>query len=277
SESESYFHYKVSLRPQDMVVGQNFIADRILATANTPEGPKQVYWYQFKIPIRQPHKVVNGMQDFRSVRFMRMYLHGWQQEVTLRFARLEFIRGEWRKYLFSMEAPGEGVPGDPDATLFEVAAVNIEENGNRTPINYVLPPDINQEVDVASANLRNLNEQSLQLKTCNLRDGDARAVFRNVSFDIRRYKKMRMFIHAESSDMNLPIEKGDVTVLVRLGNDYEQNYYEYEIPVVPSVFFNRDPYNVWPEANNLVIEFAKLNDLKMQRDQSGASRTMRFE
>jgi cell surface protein SprA len=277
SESESYFHYKVSLRPQDMVVGQNFIADRILATANTPEGPKQVYWYQFKIPIRQPHKVVNGMQDFRSVRFMRMYLHGWQQEVTLRFARLEFIRGEWRKYLFSMEAPGEGVPGDPDATLFEVAAVNIEENGNRTPINYVLPPDINQEVDVASANLRNLNEQSLQLKTCNLRDGDARAVFRNVSFDIRRYKKMRMFIHAESSDMNLPIEKGDVTVFVRLGNDYEQNYYEYEIPVVPSVFFNRDPYNVWPEANNLVIEFAKLNDLKMQRDQSGASRTMRFE
>lgn len=277
SESESYFHYKVSLRPQDMMVGQNFIADRILATANTPEGPKQVYWYQFKIPIRQPHKVVNGMQDFRSVRFMRMYLHGWQQEVTLRFARLEFIRGEWRKYLFSMEAPGEGVPGDPDATLFEVAAVNIEENGNRTPINYVLPPDINQEVDVASANLRNLNEQSLQLKTCNLRDGDARAVFRNVSFDIRRYKKMRMFIHAESSDMNLPLEKGDVTVFVRLGNDYEQNYYEYEVPVVPSVFFNRDPYNVWPEANNLVIEFAKLNDLKMQRDQSGASRTMRFE
>ncbi|MEX1132732.1 MAG: cell surface protein SprA [Flavobacteriales bacterium] len=277
SESESYFHYKVSMRPQDMVVGQNFIADRILATANTPEGPKQVYWYQFKIPIRQPEQVVNGMQDFRSIRFMRMYMQGWQQEVTLRFARLEFVRGEWRKYLFSLETPGEVVGGDPDPTLFEVAAVNIEENGNRTPINYVLPPNIAQEIDVASANLRNLNEQSLQLKTCNLRDGDSRAAFRNVQFDIRSYKKMQMYIHAESADPNNPITFGDVTVFMRLGNDFDQNYYEYEVPVRPSELFNRDPFSVWPEANNMIIEFAKLNDLKIARDQAGAPRNERYE
>jgi cell surface protein SprA len=277
SESESYFHYRIDLRPQDMVVGRGFIADRILATANTPDGPKQVYWYQFKVPVRQPSRVVNGIQDFRSIRFMRMYLHNWQQEVTLRFARLEFVRGEWRKYLFSMETPGEGIGGDPDPTLFEVAAVNIEENGNRTPINYVLPPDINQEIDVASANLRNLNEQALQMKVCNLRDGDSRAAFRNVQFDIRSYKKMRMYIHAESSDPNQPIQFGDASVFIRLGNDFDQNYYEYEVPVKPSEFFNRDPYNVWPEANNMIIEFAKLNDLKITRDQSGASKTQRFE
>ncbi|MCB0763177.1 MAG: cell surface protein SprA, partial [Flavobacteriales bacterium] len=143
AESESYFHYKVSLRPQDMVVGQGFITDRILATANTPEGPKQVYWYQFKVPVRLPDKVVNGIQDFRSIRFMRMYLKEWQQPVVLRFARLEFVRGEWRKYNFSLETPGEVIGGDPDATTYETAAVNIEENGNRTPINYVLPPGIN--------------------------------------------------------------------------------------------------------------------------------------
>jgi cell surface protein SprA len=277
TETESYFHYKVSLRPEDMVVGRNFITDRILATAQTPEGPKQVYWYQFKVPIRQPTRVVNGIQDFRSIRFMRMYLNGWQQEVTLRFARLEFVRGEWRKYLFGLQTPGEVIGGDPDPTLFEVAAVNIEENGNRTPINYVLPPDIVQEIDVASANLRNLNEQSLQLKVCNLRDGDARAVFRNMQFDIRSYKKLRMYIHAESADPNDPIEYGDVSVFIRIGNDYEQNYYEYEVPVVPSQFFNRDPFNVWPEANNMVIEFAKLNDLKLQRDKSGAPRNQRYE
>jgi cell surface protein SprA len=277
SESESYFHYRVSLRPQDMVVGQNFITDRILATANTPEGPKQVYWYQFKVPVRQPTAVVNGIQDFRSIRFMRMYVHGWQQEVTLRFARLEFVRGEWRKYLFSLETPGEFPVTDPDPTLFEVAAVNIEENGNRTPINYVLPPDINQEIDVASANLRNLNEQSLQMKVCNLRDGDARAAFRNVQFDIRSYKTLRMYIHAESSDLSDPLQYGDATVFIRLGNDYEQNYYEYEVPLTPSAFYNRDPYNVWPEANNMVIEFAKLNDLKIQRDQSGAPRNIRYQ
>lgn len=276
-ESESYFHYRIPLRPQDMVVGQGFITDRILATANTPEGAKQVYWYQFKVPVRQPSAVVNGIQDFRSIRFLRMYLHGWQQEATLRFARFEFVRGEWRKYLQSMETPGEVPGGDPDPTAFQIAAVNIEENGNRTPINYVLPPGINKEVDVASANLRNLNEQSLQYKVCNLRDGDARAGFRNVQFDIRSYKKLRMYIHAEGSDPNVPLRFGDASVFIRLGNDFDQNYYEYEVPVVPSAFFNRDPYNVWPEANNVIIEFAKLNDLKIQRDQSGTARNERYQ
>ena len=120
--------------------------------------------------------------------------------VVLRFARLDFVRGEWRKYTQGLETPGEIIGGDPDQTTFDVAAVNIEENGNRTPVNYVLPPGINQETDIASANLRSLNEQSLELNTCGLGDGDARAAFRNVNFDIRSYKKLRMYVHAESGD-----------------------------------------------------------------------------
>ncbi|MBK9147475.1 MAG: cell surface protein SprA [Flavobacteriales bacterium] len=276
AEGESYFHYALPLRPQDMVVGRNFITDRIEADASTPQGTKRVYWYQFKIPVRQPTARVNGIQDFRSIRFMRMYLHGWQQQATLRFARLEFVRGEWRKYASSLLTPQEVPASDPDPTTFNVAAVNIEENGSRYPINYVLPPGINKEVDVASANLRNLNEQSLQLQVCNLRDGDARGAFRNVSFDIRSYKKMRMFIHAESSDLNNPLNYGDITVFVRIGNDLDANYYEYEVPVAISAPFNNDAFNVWPEANDMVIEFAKLNDLKIQRDQSAFPRNLRF-
>ncbi|MCB0795278.1 MAG: cell surface protein SprA, partial [Flavobacteriales bacterium] len=274
SENENYFQYKVSIRPEDMVVGQGYITDRVLGTH--PVSGKQVYWYQYKVPIRVPDKVVNGIQDFRSIRFMRMFLKGWQQEAVLRFARLEFVRGEWRKYNFSLETPGEGIGGDPDLTTYETAAVNVEENGNRVPINYVLPPGINQEIDVASANLRNLNEQSLQLRTCNLRDGDARASFRNVQFDIRSYKKMQMYIHAESADPNDLLEYGDISVFIRLGNDFDQNYYEYEVPVTPSVFFNNDPFNVWPEENNMIIEFARLNDAKIARDQSGFAINQRY-
>lgn len=277
SETESYFQYKVDLRPENMVVGQNYITDRILATANTPNGPKQVYWYQFKVPIREPERTVNGIQDFRSIRFMRMFMKGWTEPVVLRFARLEFVRGEWRKYNFSLETPGEVIGGDPLQTVYETAAVNIEENGNRTPIPYVLPPGIDQEIDVASTNLRSLNEQSLQLYTCNLRDGDARASFRNVEFDIRSYKKLRMYIHAEGADAADPLEFGDVSVFIRLGNDFDQNYYEYEIPVVPSEFNNSDPYNVWPEANNMIIEFARLNDAKIDRDQAGWPVNMRYQ
>ncbi len=267
AESESYFQYRVKLRPDDMVVGQNFITDRI--TGRSQDGTREVYWYQFKIPIRQPERRVNGIQDFRSIRFMRMFLKQWQQPVVLRFARLEFVRGEWRKYLQSLETPGEGTGSDPDATAFNVAAVNIEENGKRTPINYVLPPGILQETDVASANLRNLNEQALQLQVCNLRDGDSRAAFRNVQFDIRSYKKIRMYVHGESRDPANPIKYGDVSVYIRLGNDFDQNYYEYEVPLKPSTFYNNDPYNVWPTDNNMEIEFAKLNDIKIKRDQEG--------
>ncbi|MFZ1659431.1 MAG: cell surface protein SprA, partial [Flavobacteriales bacterium] len=123
SESESYFQYRIRLRPSEMVVGQNFITDRVLGT--TPGG-KQVYWYQFKVPVRQPEKAVNGIQDFRSIRFMRLYVKGWSQSTVLRFARLEFVRGEWRKYTQSLETPGEVIGGDPDQTTFDVAAVNIE-------------------------------------------------------------------------------------------------------------------------------------------------------
>ena len=274
AETESYFQYRVSLRPHDMVVGQNFITDRI--EGRSQDGTHTVYWYQFKIPIRQPQKKVGGIQDFRSIRFMRLLVKGWQQQVTVRLARLEFIRGEWRKYQQSLEAPGEGQGGDPDATQFNVAAVNVEENGRRTPINYVLPPGINKETDVASANLRNLNEQSLQLQVCNLRDGDSRAAFRNVQFDIRSYKKLRMFVHAETRDPAHPIDYGDVSVYIRLGNDFDQNYYEYEVPAKPSPFGNNDPYSVWPEDNDMTIEFAKLNDVKIERNQSNAAVNLRF-
>ncbi len=273
SESESYFQYRVKLRPSEMVVGKNFITDRVLG--RTPSG-KEVYWYQFKVPVRQPEKKVNGIQDFRSIRFMRLYMRGWSQSTVLRFARLDFVRGEWRKYTQSLETPGEVIGGDPDQTTFDVAAVNIEENGNRTPVNYVLPPGINQETDIASANLRSLNEQSLELSTCGLRDGDARAAFRNVNFDIRSYKKLQMYVHAESGDADRPIAYGDVSVFIRLGNDYEQNYYEYEVPAIPSAYYNNDPYNVWPTDNNMVVEFANLNDVKIQRNQAGFPVNQRY-
>ena len=274
AETESYFQYKVSLRPADMVVGRNFITDRI--EGRSKDGTRTVYWYQFKIPIRQPEKKVGGIQDFRSIRFMRLLMKGWQQQATLRFARLEFIRGEWRKYTQSLEAPGEGQGGDPDGTQFNVAAVNVEENGRRTPINYVLPPGINKETDVSSANLRNLNEQSLQLQVCDLRDGDSRAAFRNVQFDIRSYKKLRMFVHAETRDPDHPIAYGDVSVYIRLGNDFDQNYYEYEVPVKPSPFGNNDPFSVWPTENDMTIEFARLNDVKITRNQTGAAVNLRY-
>ena len=160
-----------------------------------------------------------------------MFMKGWSEPVTLRFARLELIRGEWRRYLESLAGPQEVEPDDPSSTSFAISAVNIEENGNREPVPYVTPPGIIREIDVGTANQRRLNEQSLEMAVCGLKDGDARGAYRNINFDMRMYKRLRMYVHAEAGPDGTPLNDDDLTCFIRLGNDFENNYYEYEIPM----------------------------------------------
>ncbi len=263
SESEAYFQYKISLRKQDMVVGKNYITSVQLYQ---PEGSqKQEYWYQFKIPIREPERVVNGIRDFRSIRFMRMFLKNFDEEVVVRFAKLELVRGEWRQYLLDLNQPGEGVQVDPNLTEFNIGALNFEENAEKKPIPYVVPPGISREIDPSQPVQRQMNEQSLTLGVCNLQDGDARAAYKNVQFDVRTYKRLKMFVHGEQTE-NGPINNDDVTIFMRLGTDFVDNYYEYEMPLKLSPAGSTTDIQVWPEENNLEIIFQDLLDLKTRRN-----------
>ena len=276
---ESYYQYKVSLRQADLGeqnIGNNYIFDSFEQSVNTPEGDRTVRWYQFRVPVREFQKRVGSISDFRSIRFMRMFMKGWNEEVTLRFARLELIRGEWRQFLGSLEGAQEVEPDDPDPTTFNINAVNIEENGNRDPIPYVTPPGIQREIDVATANQRQLNEQSIALNVCNLEDGDARAAYRNVNFDMRMYEKLKMFVHAEAGRDDQVLANGDVTCFIRLGSDFDDNYYEYELPMKVTPWFTGDPDAIWPEENDIEIEFKKLQTLKVERP-SGFSVQQVFE
>ncbi|NNK80045.1 MAG: cell surface protein SprA, partial [Flavobacteriales bacterium] len=270
-KSEGYYQYKVHLEP-GMDIG-GYVTDKFETFASTQTGSRPITWYQFKIPVQdltvEGAGRVGDIQDFRSIRFFRMFAHNWTEEVTLRFARLELIRGEWRRYVQDLGLPGEGPVGEVGNTLFNISAVNIEENGNRDPINYVLPPGILREVNTATANLANLNEQSLALEVCNLSDGDARAAFRNVNIDMRAYKKLKMFIHAETDDEFNELKYGDITVFIRLGSDFDQNYYEYEIPVRPTEWFAALDEEIWPTSNDMVIEFDRLKDAKADRNNIG--------
>ncbi len=262
SESESYFQYKVSMRPNDLqTVGQNYITN----TQVYQNGTKTETWYQFKIPIKDFEKRVNGIQDFRSIRFMRMFMKNFDEEVVLRFARLELIRGEWRRYYDDLTQPGLSVQTDPNLTSFNIAAVNIEENAQRLPVNYAVPPGIDREVDPSQVYQRQMNEQSLSLEVCNLQDGDARAAYRNVQFDVRTYKKMKMFVHAESVFQNQLKDK-ELSLFVRLGTDYVENYYEYELPLDVTDWGTTLPEGIWPEGNNIEIVFDDLLDLKKERN-----------
>jgi cell surface protein SprA len=262
-ESESYFQYRMSLRPNDMVVGKNFITNIQLYT----NGTKTERWIQVKIPIKEFEKKVNGIQDFRSIRFMRMFMKGFDEEVLLRFARLEFIRGEWRRYVEDLTQPGENVQTDPNLTTFNIGAVNVEENDQRSPIKYEIPPGIIREVDPSQVYQRQLNEQSLVLDICNLQDGDARAAYKNVQFDVRTYKKLKMFVHAEEVLAALPLNNQDLTLFVRLGTDFNDNYYEYELPLDKTQWGATLAEDIWPESNNVEIVFDDLLDLKKKRNE----------
>ena len=272
---ESYYQYEIPLTLSDLSpenVGKGYLAD-VLETVSKTNGAgeqRPIKWYQFKIPVREYQQAYNGISDFRSIRFMRMFMQGWSEPVTLRFARIELVRGEWRRYEQSLAGLQEVEVDDPTGTQFALSAVNLEENGVRQPVPYVIPPGINQEIDPSNLNQRRLNEQSLALDVCGLEDGDARAAYRNINFDMRMYERLKMFVHVEAGRQGEVLNEGDVNVFVRLGSDYDQNYYEYEIPLKPTPIdvTALDEYDIWPLENNIDISLDSLRLLSLQKLQN---------
>ncbi len=265
---ETYYQYKVSLKPGSMIVGQNYITDEYTATVRLKnQTSTTVKWYQFKIPIRFP-ELTKGEQELTNVEFIRMYMKNFRKPIICRFAKLEFLRGEWRRYQYSLLQPGvySPVPEVPGSTTFDISSVSIEENGARQPVPYVLPPGIEKERDPSAPALSTVNEQSLSMRFCELEDGDARAAYKNTQFDIRSYKKLQMFIHAESSVNSTALNNGDLHAFMRLGSDFNDNYYEYEIPLTITQPSAISPVDIWPESNEMIIELQKLIDAKLARN-----------
>lgn len=273
SETESYYQYRVSLRPEDMMVGRNYIVDEIEYNATFANGTKsKVKWYQFKVPITDYERIVGPIRDFKSIRFIRMFLREFDDEVVLRFARLDLVRAEWRKYNISFLEGGERITTpDPADGSFDISSVSIEENAGKEPVNYVLPPGFDRVVDPQNPQLRQLNEQSMVLKVQNLEDGDARAAFKNVSLDIRQYRRLRMEVHGEAL-IGEPLMDGELTVFVRIGSDYKGNFYEYEIPLklTPPGRYSNDSESqraiVWPEDNSFNIPLSLFQEAKQARN-----------
>nr|WP_317174035.1 cell surface protein SprA [Mucilaginibacter boryungensis] len=270
SQADEYFQYKVSVRPQDLIVGQNFITDKVTAQVKLPNGTtSSVNWYQFRIPITNYQAKYGNIQDFKSIRFIRMFTTNFADTAVMRFATMQLVRGEWRNY--NAENSTTKVIADPslgtnpplDNSTLDVGTVNIEENGTRTPIPYVLPPGIDRQRDYN--NLRTdtrLNEQSLSLKVTKLRDGYSRAAFKTFTNDLRSYKHLQMFVHAEGDQLH----DGDLSAFIRLGVDYQDNYYEYEVPLTVTHPNTNDPAAIWPDANAMDIELDLLTKAKLARN-----------
>ena len=273
SEAERYYQYVIDLDPAKMVVGRNHISD-IFESTNValPNGQiGGVTWYQFRIPIRQPDKVVGHIDDYSSIRFMRMFVTEFQKPIVLRFATLDLVKGEWRTYSQSIQAPGEYQPDDnSNETTFDISAVSIDENSRRDPVPYVIPPGIQQELMVGTVQTTRINEQSLQMTVQNLVDGDGRAIYKTTAFDLRQYKYLKMFVHAEAAHEEEPLEDQDLTVFMRIGTDFTENYYEYEVPVKVTPWGT--PYTnkeaIWPEINNIDIRLEDFVEVKQRRNEA---------
>ena len=271
SEGENYYQYLIELDPTKMVIGQNHIVDIqeaqnvMLANGSTTS----CKWYQFRIPIREYDQLIGKLNGFQSIRFMRMFLNDFQEPIILRFATLELVYATWRKYTENLLQPGDYPTGTGSNTSFSISTVNIEENGSRYPVPYVLPPDIEREEwYTTSTDAIQLNEQALSLDITDLASGDARAVYRSTQYDLRNYGKLKMFVHAEKKSESAPIEDDDLVLFVRLGSDYTSNYYEYEVPLKFTQWGvgKDDPYAIWPRENNVEIDLTKLVDIKTNRN-----------
>ena len=271
NEYEKYYHYHISIHPGDTVVGRNFITDirRITPTLRNGTKNKTERWFQFRIPLEEYERAYGGISDFTSIRFVRMYLTGFEKPIILRFATLELVQADWRQYeqsLYLGQAPA--VSG-----TLEVSAVNIDENSDKQPVNYVLPPGISPITDPAQTQLVEQNEQALSMIAKNLAPGDARAVFKNCHYDMRQYKHLQLFVHANALMNDVTdLRDGETSVFLRVGSDYKSNFYEYEVPLQLTPEGKYDRYSptaqraVWPAENMIDIDLEKLTALKKNRN-----------
>ena len=297
---DSYFEYRVPIFKTMQVGNHPFITDvRDNIQVNAPNGDEYTTrWIQFKIPIQKSYyentsfdtyfDAVNEINDLRSIRFMRMLLSGFEEDVVLRFGTLDLVRGDWRRYNKPLN---EDVLSNTNTTL-DISTVNILENENRIPINYVLPPEIQREQINNNNTIIRQNEQSLAFRICDLKPMDSRGIYKGVDLDMRQYSKLRMFIHAESLPGNEPLPGIDsedeydkrMTAFIRLGTDYQDNFYQIEIPLKPSSYTenisNRlTAEEVWiPDSNSLEIPIDLLSKLKAKAlQQLGLGETLYFD
>ncbi|MCX2719035.1 cell surface protein SprA [Lentiprolixibacter aurantiacus] len=260
----SYYEYRIPIGP-NTTINDLYVTDiKEGVTPNLPNGSQlNRRWIQYKIPLSDFTDAVGGISDFRSISFMRMYLTGFSDDVVLRFATLDLVRGDWRNYTKTLETNGDD-PAD-DGTIVDVNTVNIEENNSRIPIPYVLPPGVVREQLNNNNTIIRQNEQSLSFVIENLEPQDSRGVFKNVNIDVRQYERIKMFLHAEKIvDSDYLNDDIPLVGFLRIGTDFSENFYQIEVPLQFTSFGAATPEEIWPDVNELDIAISDLNKIKSQ-------------
>jgi cell surface protein SprA len=278
NEYERYYQYRIPISDAELQAYNNgtksessYIVDHRDYNAKLRNGDSAtVRWYQYRIPLAEYQSKQGSINDFSSIRFMRMFLTGFSQPIVLRFGSLDLVRGEWRQYRQNLQTSTGAETG-----LMEMSAVNVEENTDRQPVAYVLPPGITRATDPSQPQLTENNEQALCLTVKNLSQNESKAVYKNTNLDLRQYRRLQMFVHANTLvPNNTQLEDNQLAVFIRLGSDYKNNYYEYLIPlkITPEGHYRwnvpGDRPLVWPEENMLDIDLRVFTQLKKARNKA---------
>ncbi len=269
---DEYYEYEVDIESSKLNSSLNqYIVGKSGSSKDSVE------WLQFRIPIRTPTKTVGNISGFKTIRFMRMYMTGFSDPIVLRFAQLQLVANQWRVYQpDDINQTGFGGVTEPDDAQLVVSTINIEENGkgstNVSP--YVLPPGTTRDQDPVSTNQRSINEQSLRLTINDLDNLNARGAYKNVTFDLLNYRRLDMYLHAETVDPNT--HDGDMTAFLRLGTDITQNYYEIEVPLVFSNTTSHDPNEIWKPQNQIDLAIQTLIDVKLERNRLTTNKTTAY-
>ena len=282
----SYFEYRIPILKNISKENHPFVSDiRENSNVKLPNGNiTNSRWIQFKIPIFPEYydgtkysnffKAINGISDLKTIRFIRLAVKGFSKPITIRFATLDLVKTDWKRYNLTLNKDNVL----HRETNFEIGSVNILDNENRSPVNYVLPPDVEREEIINNNSIIRQNEQSLSLKIQDLKPMDSRAVYKNIDLDLRNYKKIKMYLHAESIE-GMDLLPGDgvddnfdnrLVAFLRLGSDINENYYQIEVPLKPTTFSpgqsNRySPEKVWnPNSNSIDFDLEKFLKIKLK-------------
>ena len=286
-QSEYYNQYEVNLDPASLALGQtNHIVDVKTVPVIFENGTtSDVKWYLVRIPVADYVNTAgdNDPSVLNNVRFARLLLTGFDQASTIRLGTFDLIRSDWRKYTKNIFPTLSGSGTDEGSTLvnnsnFEVGSVNLEENGLNQPP-YVLPPGIDRQVLSGNAGAQRQNEGSLYMKVKGL-SNESRGVFKNTSLDLRRFRKLKLFVHAQNLDDADPFQNTidpNTKFFIRLGSDATDNYYEYEASLKYTPKTAVSPLDIWPVENEVDLDVQNFVDAKILRDKSGAQIMDRYQ
>ncbi|MGV0994862.1 T9SS outer membrane translocon Sov/SprA [Empedobacter falsenii] len=297
-QTENYNQYTLKINRQTLEDPNNkFIVARKTVQGEFPDKTKHdVKWYQVRIPVdnfdldldgdgveelNNDASIAQAESVLTAARFMRMVMRGFEEETTIRFGTFDLVRSEWRRYtknVYPLMAAGnqEGTEEDKNIDDLEVGEVSIERNGTDRP-RYMIPPGVYREQTQGATGIQSQNEASMTLKAKFKLGSTSKAIFKNTNLDLRRYKKLQMFVSAQNllDRASNAIDNG-TKLFIRVGSDYTDNYYEYEMPLKYTPQSSATESTVWPDENFIDLNTDLFTDAKKQRDAIDFNTLQRF-